>query len=54
MNTFKTQIWGWCRYHDVNPVLTSPLADDITTVPSDPVVHDMGGGGDGGGGGRNY
>ena len=24
---------GWGRYQDVNPLPTSPLADDITTAP---------------------
>ena len=28
---------GWSRYRDVNPVPTSPLADDITTASSGPV-----------------
>ena len=28
---------GWSWYRDVNPVPTSPLADDIATVPSRPV-----------------
>ena len=30
---FKNQL-GWSWYWDVNPVPTSPLADDITTAPS--------------------
>ena len=28
---------GWSRYQDVNPVPTSPLADDLTTAPLGPV-----------------
>ena len=28
----------WSRYRDANPVPTSPLADDITTAPSGPVI----------------
>ena len=29
---------GWSRYRDANPVPTSPLADEITTAPSGPVI----------------
>ena len=25
---------GWSRYRDVNPIPTSPLANDIATAPS--------------------
>ena len=28
---------GWNRYLDVNPVPTSPLADDLATAPLGPV-----------------
>ena len=28
---------GWNPYRDANPVPTSPIADDIATVPSGPV-----------------
>ena len=29
---------GWIRYPEANPVPTSPLADDIATAPSGPVI----------------
>ena len=34
----KKPALGWSRYRDMNPVPTSPLADDTTTAPSGPVV----------------
>ena len=40
IGSFKTAL-DWSRYRDANPVPTSPLADDITTAPSGPVLHDM-------------
>ena len=30
---------GWRRYRDANPVPTSPLDNDLATVPSGPVLH---------------
>ena len=30
---------GWSRYQDANPVSTSPLANDLATVPLEPVVQ---------------
>ena len=29
---------GWSQYRDENSVPTSPLADDLDTVPSGPVL----------------
>ena len=30
---------GWSKYRDANPVHSSPLADDLATAPSGPVLN---------------
>ena len=37
----EDDVMCWSRYRDANPAPTTPLADDIATAPSGPVLIAM-------------